>query len=455
MAETDKLFTKGKEAFEKKNYDYAIDLFKQVLSIDPDHVSARQALRGTALKKCQDAGFPSAVASILKSIGPRIASALGGKNHQKKIDAWQDFLCTDPNNAGARINLGKALSAGGHVEGAIVEFEAVIALDQTNLLAARSLGDLYREKGDIKKAIEYYSVVTRKVPEDRHAAGALKDLLAEGSMSSGQYEGSSRDNVKDKDKAKELAESHKVYKTDEELKGEIAGLRAKIDADPTNPAMSKPWVKIGDLHMRQQEWDEATEAYEEGAKLDPNDPRIKMKIGDVRVKRYEVEIQVLAAEVKKNPDDEDSKSKLAELKAEKTKFQIAEWRKRVKEHPTDLGLRYELGTYLMDGGDIEAAIEQFQQTVKDPKRKLDSLDNLGQAFYKKKMYELAAGQFSKAIEATTLPDREKMLRYRLGVTYQQAKDVTKALDQYKKILEIDYSFKDVSKRVEELEKKGE
>lgn len=458
MAETDKLYAKGKEAFEKKNYDYALDLFKQILSIDPDHVSSRQALRGTALKKCQDIGFPSPVSSMMKSLGPRFSAMMGGmtKNHQKKIDAWQDVLIIDPNNIKARVNLGKALQAAGHIDGAIVEFEAVIAAVNEHAVSARCLGDLYREKGDIKRAIEYYNIVTRCNPEDRHAAGSLKDLLAMGTMKEGWSDAKgSRDVIKDKDKAKELAESHKVYKTDQEIDEEVVTIRTKIDADPTNPIMSKQWVKLGDIYLRKAMFDEATESFTQATKLDVNDPRIKMRIGDVQVKRHELQISELVAELKKSPEDADLKAQVQAAKSEKTKFQIAEWRKRVKEHPTDLGLRFELGTFLNEGGDIDASIDQFQQTVKDPKRKLDSFDLLGQCFYKKKMWDMAAGMFVKAIEASVSVDREKGLRYRLGMTYEQAKLPDKSLIEYKKILEIDYAFKDVAKRVENLENKGE
>ncbi len=454
MAEVDKLFAKGKEAFEKKNYDYGIDLFKQILSIDPDHVQARQALRATCLKKCQDHGFPSAGSAAIKGLGSRFGAMLGGitKNYNKKIDSLQDLLCNDPNNAKVRVQLGEALKESGHLTGAIVELEAAISLDTNNAVCARILGDCYREKGDIKKAVEYYNIVTRVMPEDRHAAGALKDLLAMGSMKEGWDDAkSSRDMIKDKDKAKELAESHKVYKTDEELDSELTALQEKIDADPENPQMAKQWVKIGDIHMRKAAFEEASSAYERARELDPNDARIKMKIGDVKVKEFEIQLSELGKTLKEDPENEELKKEYQALRMEKLKFQIGEWRQRVKDHPTELGLRYDLGTFLRDAGEVDAAIQEFQQTVKDPKRKLESLDALGQCFYKKKMYELAAGQFSKAIEATTSSDREKALRYWLGKSYQQGKDIPKALEQYKKILEIDYSYKDVAKLVETLD----
>ena len=125
MAEVDKLFSKGKEAFEKKNYDYAIDLFRQILSIDPDHVQSRQALRATCLKKCQDHGFPSAGKAVLSGLGSRFGAMLGGitKNVGKKIDSLMDYLVKDPNNVKVRVQLGEALKEGGHLDGAITAVE--------------------------------------------------------------------------------------------------------------------------------------------------------------------------------------------------------------------------------------------------------------------------------------------------------------------------------------------
>ena len=45
------LFTKGNDALSRENYDYAIDLFNQVLSKEPSVFDCRKSLRNAQLRK--------------------------------------------------------------------------------------------------------------------------------------------------------------------------------------------------------------------------------------------------------------------------------------------------------------------------------------------------------------------------------------------------------------------
>ena len=45
------LFTKGSDALARENYDYAIDLFNQVLNKDPQIFDCRKALRNAQFRK--------------------------------------------------------------------------------------------------------------------------------------------------------------------------------------------------------------------------------------------------------------------------------------------------------------------------------------------------------------------------------------------------------------------
>jgi hypothetical protein len=51
--ENDPLFKRAEDAFKKRNYDYARDLFSQLLLVKPDSFKAREALRAVVIKKFQ------------------------------------------------------------------------------------------------------------------------------------------------------------------------------------------------------------------------------------------------------------------------------------------------------------------------------------------------------------------------------------------------------------------
>ncbi len=135
---------------------------------------------------------------------------------------------------------------------------------------------------------------------------------------------------------------------------------------------------------------------------------------------------------------------------ERVKFWVEECQRRVKDHPTDMSLKYELGRAYFAAGMIDPAVGEFQQTIKDPKRKIDSMTYLGRCFHHKKIFDLAATQFTNALTLAPTPDWEMQLRYYLADSYKAQGKIEDAKGEYKKIMNIDINYKDASKKLEEL-----
>src|SRR6185436_2948349 len=86
--------------------------------------------------------------------------------------------------------------------------------------------------------------------------------------------------------------------------------------------------------------------------------------------------------------------------SKRLKFLIDSYERRVGDRPTDMLLRFELGKAYYSAGVqfTDKAIGEFQQSIKDPKRKRDSHIMLGQCFQRKKMFDMAETQYQKAEE---------------------------------------------------------
>ena len=56
MTDTSALFKRGEEAFQKRNYDYARDLFLNIVTIEPDNEKARKSLFATCMQKNKESG---------------------------------------------------------------------------------------------------------------------------------------------------------------------------------------------------------------------------------------------------------------------------------------------------------------------------------------------------------------------------------------------------------------
>lgn len=447
MADVDKLFEKGSEAFNKKNWDYAIEIFKSITLMEPNHVKARQALRMTAIHKCQQVGFPGKMSSSLKG-GAANAQLSMAKDPVKRMQIAQDYLCSDPMHTGVRVGLGNALKDGNFLDGAVTEFEHVIQNEANNAVALKALGQLWHKKGDTKKAIEYYSKVQAADPTDRDASSQLKNLMALNTIKESNMENAKtfRDTLKDKDGASRAEQDKHTMKTGAEVDEEISRLNAQVAADPNNPQQAKTLKKVAELQKKKKDLDAAIATLERARTLDPADGTIKMKIGDIKLEK--IDIKVAAAKAAANNDTNDPAFKAAYT--ERVKFWVEECQRRVKDHPTDMSLKYELGRAYFAAGMIDPAVGEFQQTVKDPKRKIDSMTYLGRCFHQKKIYDLAATQFTNALTLAPTTEWELQLRYYLAESYKSQGKVEDAKNEYKKIMNIDINYKDASKKLEEL-----
>ena len=135
-------------------------------------------------------------------------------------------------------------------------------------------------------------------------------------------------------------------------------------------------------------------------------------------------------------------------------FLVEEYQARVAAHPTELALHFQLGKALYANGDIDGAIAEFQQTVKDPRRKIESLVSLGNCFLDKGLIDPAKRQFEHALnEVPGMSDRKKDILFSLGNLYEKQDEPKKALEEFMKIYEVDIHFRDVSQRIESLNEK--
>ena len=83
--DTSKLTEKAREAVQKRNYAYALDLYQQSLALNPDNVEARRELRAVAARYVKENGI-SPGSSWIKGLGPLIrilVFSLSKKNAEK------------------------------------------------------------------------------------------------------------------------------------------------------------------------------------------------------------------------------------------------------------------------------------------------------------------------------------------------------------------------------------
>lgn len=132
-------------------------------------------------------------------------------------------------------------------------------------------------------------------------------------------------------------------------------------------------------------------------------------------------------------------------------MQIQEFQRRVAAKPTEYSLRFALGKVLYDSNQIDEAIPELQKAKSDPTKKAEAGYYLGRCFISKKIYKMAVREFKTAAEDLfEMEGIKKEITYYLARIYEQAGQKANAIAEYESIAEVDFNYRDVTQRLENL-----
>ncbi|MCU0727742.1 MAG: tetratricopeptide repeat protein [Planctomycetes bacterium] len=441
-----KLLEKAQDAVARRGWDAAIEFFLQALSLDPDLGEARLGLRKAELEK-YSAYYPGAISRLFGTLGDRVTAFFLGlfKRHEKLMATCEKVLLKDPKNGAMGLVLARAAEMAGHKNAALAAYQGVLLVDEDNLEARKGEGRTLAATGKPREALAAYEKAIKLDPRDQEASRARKDLAATVSISATGIDRAqhSRDVLRDRDQTSKLDEAARVVRGEEDLRVSVKQVEDQIAANPNDP---KLLAEAGARYASLKEYDRAIEAYERAYGLQPTNYMLREKAGDLKIARFDRRVREAEASGKAE--------EIEELKLKRLEFQVTEYRERVQEHPTDLDLHFHLGRALFAFGDVDGAIAEFQQTIRDPRRKIESLTMLGNCFLRKGDHDLAENQLRKALEETTgMGERTRDILYGLGRLFEQQDKHAEALAEFKKIYEVDIHYRDVSARMNSLKKK--
>lgn len=439
-AEIESLYKRADEAFKKHSYDYARDLFRQILTFSPDHEKAHEALKVTLIRKFQEGGATSKF-KLMAMKGSFEVQVKSTKDPVKRREACLNYLNDDPTHGKVRAILSETLLTEGFANGAAAEARMALQDDPSNVVALKTMVQAFSQTGRIKEAQAALNKVATLVKDDRDLEKLQRDLAAQQTMDQGfsqsAKDGNIRSAMKNLDKAEELEKMSKLVQTDQDFVNAVEKLEAEMVEVPADARLPK---KIGDLYFeKKKDYSAARDWYKKAAQLAPQDSVLRDKVDDCDLKLWEVKI--LAAQKAADP-------KLNEIRLAHLKAQIASFERRVQDRPTDMGLRFDLGKAYFNGSMNDKAISEFQQSMKDPKKKSPSHFYLGRAFQRKKMFDMAEKQYIAAEENVLSQDTRLDILYHRAKLAAEANKVPLAIELGNKIIEIDINYKDISALVE-------
>ena len=444
------LYDKACEAVNRGNHDYGIELYRQVLRLEPDHSEARVLLRGTERRRLGEGGraFVRAIFCWIRGLWPLLKALLQFRDPQKRLERWEDFLKNNPNSLTGLRAAGKAARKAGHYEAAIVIFKDALSLRPNHKKTMRALGQVFEEGGKISEAVGVLAALAALGPYDQPLQQKIRNLEALQHMQATGMEGaeSFRDLIRDKEAAEEGVRRHAT--DSERLPNLIAQARQALKDDPDSVSMIAALTR---LYREDGQMEDAVQLLEEARQRLPDNYEIRELYGDLQLQMHEDALREIEKGLEKDPGDAELLKRKCDLQLQRKELAVQEYAWRVEQHPTDHELHLKLGRSLLNKGDYDGAIASCQIAVRDPRLEVRAASTLGQCFVAKKQYDLAVEQYKKAIARRPELDETGMeVYYLLASALELMDDKEEALKVYKKIYSNEIGFRDVAQKVQEL-----
>jgi tetratricopeptide (TPR) repeat protein len=433
-----KWFDHARVYAETHNFDGALACYANGIKLDPESMSAHEAMLETAIKYMNSGGKPAS--------GREVRSITDG-SAVSKFAAAEFAWMKDFRNASLAV---KALEAAVKAE----QFE------WGNWIAPRVLGFVRNQKkvgkGTLKQLMELFKEVSAwdqaiaageaalgLDPADAPLAHELKDLAAQRAMDQGGYEaaageqGGFRKFIKDADRQRELIEAEAITTTESVEDRNLQRARAAYEANPTVPDVIGQYAQLLKKRGTPESIKTAFDVYMKGF-TDTGEYRFRMLAGDIKIESAARKFRRIDEKLASEPDSAALQEELHKQRQALMELQVEEYTERVRKYPTDRFRKFDLGTVQYELGRYEDAMGQFQSAKEEPKLRVRASHMLGRCFAKEQWHPEAIAEYKEALGSIDVIDQdlELEIRYDLMASLIEHAREERAIDVAKDALEI-------------------
>jgi tetratricopeptide (TPR) repeat protein len=454
-------FDRANQVIATGDYDYGIQLLLTCCKLDPANMLYRQTLRRTQKAKFNNnlRGSRLAVVTTART-RQRLKAAKRGREYLKVLEHGEEILSRNPWDMGVQMEMAEAADALGLLDIAIFLLDQARQKYPKDPTLNRALARLFEKRGNFSHAIALWALVKEAVPGDVEAAHKAKDLAASETIQRGQYESSSGE--------KPALGTAPAARTAEQTPldraaREAAPLLARIQANPTEASL---YTQLAAVYRRNNQPDQARAALEQGLGPTGSAYPLVIELMELDLEPFRRNLAVAEEKLARRPRGEDAEEgegptrddlkriRLRLLK-EINSREIEIFRLRADRFPLELGHRIELGYRLLRADQLDEAIVELQAARKDPKLAGRASLYLGHCFRKRNNWRLAQRNFEEAL--TQLPEADEANRkdvlFQLAHGHAEAGDYAKALDLGHDLANLDYSYRDIGRLLEEWQDK--
>jgi tetratricopeptide (TPR) repeat protein len=437
---------KADEALKRRNYDFAIEVYQQLLELEPDLAEARGGLRQALKRRAEQQKGGTRFFKVLAGAGP-LAVAKGlrkaGK-HAAAAKSLEQYLTSNPLDEEGNLELGLALESAGYYKSALAVYEFLAEIAPKSAEGLKRAGAMSYRAGEHTKALEYYERALQADPRDQEALKARKDLSAERALRAGRFETvqHSREQIKDKEQVLEIERARRRQLTDEDLEKERTRLEGLYADNPKDPELM---LQLADVHERLKDFDSALDFAARAQQYRKDSFELTCRVGDLRAKMMKKRIARA---------DKDGNAELAtRLEQELVEVEAEDFRNRVWLHPGDASLRLQLGKRLLKKGDLDAALAEFQKAQADARVQREARMGMAQCFQRKGYGDLARREYLRVLDGVQeIDERAKETLYALGEIAEGESKADEARSFYARVYEVDIGYRDVADKMERFAK---
>lgn len=434
-------------ALQRGNFDYVIEVTGQVLKHAPGCLPVRRLQRAALVK--QHEGKNKLMAKAMGSVTMAGFMFASKKDPAKAMESAEKLLQSDPNNIAALKSLAEAANSLGLVETAAFAWECLREAQPKDHDTLVHLAEAYIAAKMHKEAVRVADDLLKLRPQDGDALALMRKASVAQTMDKGNWESgaSFRSKLKDESMATSLEQAAKVVTSAEMTERLIGEAKERLAKEPNN---LNHFRSIIDGYRRLNDPASALEYVKQARKLPSasGDATLEKLQNDLAVGVIEAKVKAASDAAAAAPDDAAVQQAYEAAKLELSQLKLSDAKTYVERYPNDYAARFTLASLLLDTGDHQGAIANFQQAQKSPKVRLAALAGMGRALKARKMFDLAVQQFQTAkSEIPVMDELKKDIIYQLAECYEGMGKQEEAINEFKLIYSEDIGFRDVADKI--------
>jgi predicted negative regulator of RcsB-dependent stress response len=410
-------FEYGKTAADSSNYEYALACYANGIKLDPEVMSAHEAMYEVGIKYMSKAGRPAT--------GKEIKSIAGDdSNPVAKLAAAEFEWMKDIANPKLALKAIEAAVKANQLQFGNWAAKPALAFIRRSKKVSKSIllqaKDVFKQVHAWDEAMLAGQLAMQLDPTDSELDHELKDISAQRAMDQGGYEraagkeGGYRTFIKDAEKQRQLVESEAITASLSMEERNLQRAKVEYEKNPKVPDVVNQYAQLVKKQGTPEAEQLAYEIYMKGYQ-DTGEYRFRMNAGDIRVEQLRRAYEAAQAKAEESPENVSLKEQAQAAHKQLLALEVAEANERVAKYPTDRVLKMRLGEVQYALGHYEDAMAALQAAKDEPKLRVRAGHMLGKCFEAEGWHMEAVSEFKEALAAVdaTEKDRELSIRYDL------------------------------------------